>query len=88
MNFMFNISSYLEKFQKMRPAGEDEKTAAEKAIFEVTGEKIERSVMDVKAGVLHLAVSSGLKNEIYMNKSAILKKMNEQLAEKKIKDIR
>lgn len=85
---MFNISSYLQKFQKMESPGDSEKKAAEKAISEIVGVSLERKTMNVINGVLYLTVSSAVKNEIYMNKRGILKKIEETLGENKVKDIR
>ena len=72
----------------MEPPGDSEKKAAEKAIFETVGVKVERNSMNVANGVLYLTVSSSLKNEIYMNKQGILSKIQEMLGEAKVKDIR
>lgn len=85
---MFNVSSYLEKFKKMAPAGDQEKRAAEKAIFESVGIHIEKESLRVSGGILYISASGALKNEVYMNKSGILKKIQEILGDGRIKDIR
>ncbi|MCX6735667.1 MAG: DciA family protein [Candidatus Parcubacteria bacterium] len=85
---MFNIATYLEKFKKMEAPGDTVKCAAEKAIFESVGIKIEKNEMNVVDGVLFLTVPSIVKNEVYMSKRSILEKMREILKEKAIKDIR
>jgi hypothetical protein len=85
---MFNIATYLEKFKKLEPAGDTVKTASIQAIFEVVGVKIEKNEMNVRDGVLFLVIPSAVKNEVYMNKGAILEKIKEALGEKAVKDIR
>ncbi len=85
---MFNISSYLEKFKRIEPPGDTVKEATQKIIFEVVGMKIEKNEMAVRDGVLFLSVPSTLKNEVYMNKRAILEKTSAILKEKVLKDIR
>ena len=85
---MFNISTYLEKFKKIEAPGDSVKCAAEKAIFESVGIKIEKKEMNVVDGVLFLFVPSIIKNEVYMSKRGILEKMRMILGEKSIKDIR
>jgi hypothetical protein len=85
---MFNIATYLEKFKKMEMPGDAVKCAAEKAIFESVGIKVEKKEMNVVDGVLFLTVPSIVKNEVYMSKRGILEKMRETLKEKAIKDIR
>ncbi|MCK9351297.1 MAG: DciA family protein [Candidatus Paceibacterota bacterium] len=85
---MFNISSYLEKFKRIEPPGDTVKEAAQPAIFEAVGIKIDKQEMEVKDGVLFLLVPSAVKNEVYMNKRGILEKINNILKEKTVKDIR
>ena len=85
---MFNIATYLEKFKKMEPPGDSVKCAAEKAILEAVGIRIEKKEMTVVDGVLFLSVSSIVKNEVYMSKRGVLKKMRAILGEKAVKDIR
>jgi len=85
---MFNVSFYLEKFKKLEPSGNREKNAAEEVIFESVGVKIEKNSISVSNGVLYLTVSPSLKNEIYMNKKNILRKIKERLGDGRIQDIR
>jgi hypothetical protein len=85
---MFNVSSYLEKFRKMAPDGDVEKRAAERAITESIGMAVEKGALRISGGVLYVSVSGALKAEIYMNKSGILKKIQEILGDNRIKDIR
>ena len=85
---MFNISSYLEKFKHLEPQGDSVKNVAQSVIFELIGVKIEKKEMNVKEGVLFLSIPSVVKNEVYMNKRAILEKINNNLKEKAVKDIR
>ncbi len=78
----------MEKFQKMEPPGDSEKKAAMRAISEIVGVSVERKSLNIINGILHVSVSSALRNEIYMNKRGILKKMEEILGENVVKDIR
>jgi hypothetical protein len=85
---MFNINSYLEKFKRLEPPGDTVKTAAVRIIFETIGVKVEKNEMNVKDSILFLSVSSSVKNEVYMNKKAILEKTRVLLGSKELKDIR
>lgn len=85
---MFNISSYLEKFKKMEPEGDSAKRAAEKAIFETLGVKIEKKDMTARNGALHISAPAALKNEIFMNKRGILRKAQESAGMRAVGDIR
>ncbi len=85
---MFNISAYLEKFKKMEPEGDSAKRAAEKAIFETLGVKIEKKDMTTRNGVLHISAPAAIKNEIFMNKRGILQKAREGAGALVVGDIR
>jgi hypothetical protein len=85
---MFNISVYLEKFKKIEPEGDSAKRAAEKAIFETLGVKIERKDMSVRNNTLHISAPAALKNEIFMNKRGILQKAQDGAGRQALGDIR
>jgi hypothetical protein len=85
---MFNISTYLEKFQKIEPEGESVKRAAKSVILETFGVCVEKKDMAVRNGVLHISTAAALKNEIFMNKRGILKKTQETSRERSLGDIR
>ena len=85
---MFNISTYLEKFKKIEPEGESAKRAAEKAIFETLGVKIERKDMVMRNNTLHISTAAALRNEIFMNKKGILQKTQGEAGTRVLGDIR
>lgn len=85
---MFNISAYLEKFKKIEPEGESAKRAAEKAIFETLGVKVERKDMSVCNNTLHISATAAIKNEIFMNKRGILQKAQKSAGAESVVDIR
>ncbi len=85
---MFNISTYLEKFKKIEPEGESAKHAAEKAVFETLGVKIEKKDMSVRNNTLHISATAALKSEIFMNKRTILKRSQEGVKKGDLGDIR
>lgn len=85
---MFNISSYLDKFKKMEPEGDSTKRAAESAIFETLGVKVEKKDMAMRNGVLHISAPASVKSEIFMNKRGILKKARESGGKQTLVDIR
>jgi hypothetical protein len=74
---MFNISSFLEKFKKISEDNSFIKKTVIEAILFVTGFLVEEKDIEVSGSKVKIRQSSVLKNEIFLTKEKILKKLRE-----------
>lgn len=84
---MFNISKFLDKFSKKI----DSEEIFCKKIAEIIKEKIQTNIelkdIEIKNGVIYIALSPAIKNKVYIFKEEMLKEIN-LLGFSKISDIR
>lgn len=86
MASLFNLSSLLERFKKLKDPREN-KILISNIISEGVGVKIEEKDISIQKNVLYISGSSLLKNRIFLKKAHIIEKIHETIPELKIQDI-
>ncbi len=85
---MKNIGGFFDKF-KSKVAGEvQNRVAVIEAIKKHTGEELKMGDITLSVGVVRIKGGQGLKNEIFIKKSLILKDINSKTKALQISDIR
>lgn len=87
---MWNIASnYLQKFLDIKPPKEFVKNEIIKAIKDVTGVELKEFDIEYKQRIIYIKINNNFfKNEIFINKSKIIKNLTEKLKQKNSIDIR
>lgn len=87
-----NISNYLDKFFKITPPGKPGdfyRHEISKIIKDSMNMEINDDDIDYQWGIVYVKTkNSAIKNEIFINKTKILKIINEKFKKKQIEDIR
>lgn len=83
---MFNLSSYLEKFNDLKDPSEH-KNVISAILQEEIGVTIQREVISIDKEVITIQMGSIIKNQIFLKKDLILKRIQEALPDLKIKNI-
>lgn len=73
---MFNISIYLEKFQKINATDSSLKDFIVNSINKVIKIKIGKNMVEIKKNTVRLRVNQVVKNEIFINKNKIADELN------------
>jgi hypothetical protein len=84
---MFNIASYLKKFENLGLGERLLKEAIRTSLKEVLGFDLETKNIILKNGEVTFKVSPAIKNAIFIKKAAILRRMEENGVEN-VNDIR
>ena len=71
-NFMFNISSYLEKFKKMGVSGRDLRGLCDEVCSNLFGINVDVKNINYKNGVFRVKVPGAIKSVLFMKKDKIL----------------
>ena len=72
-----NIAQFLEKYKKKLELEEDKRGVLSKIILEETGVMVDEKVLTITRGVIIIKSSHVMKNEIFLHKTQILKKIKE-----------
>lgn len=82
-----HINTFLEKFKKIIFLKEETKKIISQIIFDEINQKIDPESIEIKNGFIKIKGSSFLKNEIFIFKQKILKKIKENFKDKNFLDI-
>jgi hypothetical protein len=86
MSNMINLSSYLEKFKNLKDPKED-KIIICRLISETAGVEVKEKEIKIQNKTLFIQGSMLSKNRIFLQKEAVLKKINESLPDLQVKEI-
>jgi hypothetical protein len=81
------LEKYLQKFSKFKFGDLLLKEAIIEAVKEIFNYELEKNSISTKDGVVYIKTSPIIKNEIFINKKAILEKIQKKL-DQKIQNIR
>ncbi len=84
---MFNIASYLEKFKNLGLGERLLKEAIRTSVKEILKLDLDNKDILIKNGEVTFKISPAIKNAIFIKKTAVLKRMEENGVEN-VKDIR
>ena len=85
---MIQLKDLLGKYQKIILSEEGKIEALSKSIFDVIGVNVKKENIEIKNGEAYLVVNSIYKNEIFLKKEKIIKRVEFYLGRKIIKNIR
>jgi len=85
-----NVSSFLGKFTNLTPPERFIKDSFIIIAAEMTGITLKKEEIDVRGDTLYIKLHSVAKNELFLQKDALLQRLNQELQQYKkvIKDIR
>jgi hypothetical protein len=86
MSNMFNLSSYLEKFKKLKDPKED-KIIICRIMSETAGVEVGENEIKIQNGTLFIQGSLLSKNRVFLQKEELIKKINESLPDLRVKEI-
>lgn len=82
------LQNFLEKFKNILSAPLAAKQSVILSIKEAVHVDIKSEDVTIKDGVIYIMATPLVRNEIYMRKRLIIKKINEALSKEVVKDIR
>ncbi len=84
----FNIRSFLEKFKNITPPDDFLKKVFISAVLQELRISIEKSDIKIRNKTIYVSAPPVVKNELYIKKPLILKRVCENLKKSQISDIR
>ena len=87
---MENITTFLKKFIKLTPPERFIKEIFVKTVEEITNITLKSTDIQIQKSTIYITPHPLIKNELFLQKDAILKKLNQELQQykKTINDIR
>lgn len=83
---MFNLSSYLEKFKNLKDPKEN-KNVMVRIMADVADVSITEKDLSIQKGTVYIISTAFIKSRIFIKKEEILKKIQEELPNLRIKEI-
>lgn len=85
-----NISSFLDRFQNLKPPKEFMADESAKIINDLLGASlVKEENVDWRGGILYIKIKdSSLRNQLFINKERILGELEKKLGKRSPKDIR